>query len=150
MANGSTAIDGRSGSGSAGLRRVSLAGAALAAVAARCGPRPASAFVARRAPCQLALEKRGQILVVLEGLGLAAGGRQRLHDQPVRVLAHVVERDRALAGLQRLLAAACRQLLLAEPDQRAERQSFSRSRSPVSQSFQASSLMATSSRKRSR
>ena len=52
---------------------------------------------------------------MLERFGLASRGGQRLHDQPMGILAHVVERDGALAGLQSMFGAAGGQLLLAEP-----------------------------------
>ena len=73
---------------------------------------------------QLALQEAGQVLVALDGLGLAPGRRQCPHDQAVSVLAHVVECYRPLGGGERLLATARCQLLLAEADQRAERQAF--------------------------
>ena len=57
---------------------------------------------------------------MLERLGLASRGGQRLYDQSMGVLAHVVERDGALAGLQSVLGAAGGQLLLAEPHQGAK------------------------------
>ncbi len=52
---------------------------------------------------------------MLERFGLASGGGQRLYDQPMGVLAHVVERDGAMAGPQSVCSAAGDQLLLAEP-----------------------------------
>ena len=64
---------------------------------------------------QLALEQRNEVLVVLERFGLASRGGQRLYDQPMGILAHVVERDGALAGLQSVFGAAGGQLLFAEP-----------------------------------
>ena len=64
---------------------------------------------------QLALEQRNEVLVVLERFGLASCGGQRLYDQPMGVLAHVVESDGALAGLQSVFGAAGGQLLFAEP-----------------------------------
>ena len=69
---------------------------------------------------QLALEQRNEVLVVLERFGLASRGGQRLYDQPMGILAHVVERDGALAGLQSVLGAAGGQLLFAEPHQGAK------------------------------
>ncbi len=52
---------------------------------------------------------------MLESLGLASRSGQRPYHQPVGVLAHVVERDGALAGLQRLFGTASGQILFAEP-----------------------------------
>jgi len=52
---------------------------------------------------------------VLERFGLASRGGQRLYDHPMGVLAHVVERDGALAGLETVFGAAGSQLLFAEP-----------------------------------
>ena len=52
---------------------------------------------------------------MLERFGLASRGGQRLYDQPMGVLAHVVERDGALAGLQSVFGATGGQLLFAEP-----------------------------------
>ena len=66
------------------------------------------------------LEQHNEVLVVLERFGLASRGGQRLYDQPMGVLAHVVERDGAPAGLQRVLGAAGDELLLAEPHQGAK------------------------------
>ena len=64
---------------------------------------------------QLVLKQCNEVLVVLERLGFASRGGQRLHDQPMGVLAHVVERNGAPAGLQGMSGAAGRQLLLSEP-----------------------------------
>ena len=50
-----------------------------------------------------------------ECFGLASRGGQRLYDQPVGVLAQVVDRDGALPGLQSAIDATCGQLLFAEP-----------------------------------
>jgi hypothetical protein len=57
-----------------------------------------------------------------ERFGFASGGSQRLYDQPVGVLAHVVEGDGALAGLQRVFGAAGGQLLFAKLHHGAEGQ----------------------------
>ena len=52
---------------------------------------------------------------MLKCFGIASHGDQRLHDQPMSVLAQVVKRDGAPAGLQSVFGTAGRQLLLAEP-----------------------------------
>ena len=49
---------------------------------------------------QLAPEQRNEVFVVPERFGIASRGGERLYDQPMRVLTHVVERNGAPAGLQ--------------------------------------------------
>jgi hypothetical protein len=61
---------------------------------------------------------------VLERFCLAPCGSQRLHDQPMRVLAQGIHRDCPIGGLERGLRVARLQRLLGVPDHRAERQAF--------------------------
>src|SRR5258708_6653879 len=69
---------------------------------------------------QLALEQHNEVLIVLERFGLASRGNQRLYDQAMGVLAHVVEHDGALAGFERAFGPTGGQFLFAEPDQGAK------------------------------
>ena len=52
---------------------------------------------------QLALEQRDEILIVLERFGLAPCGGQPLYDQPMRVLAQIVDRQRTMGCLKRFM-----------------------------------------------
>ena len=86
---------------------------------------------------QLALEQRNEVLVVLERFGLASRGGQRLYDQPMGVLAHVVEREARWPAFRacsaRPAASSCSPSRTRAP----RASSSSLSRSPVSHSFQA-------------
>ncbi len=123
LANGSTAIEGRSGSGRAGLSSSSTAGALTDRLRiAQSGDERLGGGIGLGV--QLALEKRDQVVVVPERLGPASRSGQRLHDHAMGVFAHVVERDGALGRLESGIGTVRRQFLRAEPHQGAERQVF--------------------------
>ena len=119
LAKGSTAIEGRSGSGRAGLialferrrfdDRLGVAKSGNERLGRGIG-----------LGVQLAPEQHDQGVIVLEGFGLASRRGQRLHDHPMGVFAHVVERDGALGGLEGRAGMAGGQLLFAEAHQRAK------------------------------
>ena len=99
LATGGTAIDGRSGcGGSAGFAVSWTAGDPLGA--AELGDERPGCSIGLRV--QLALEQCNEVFVMPECFGLASRGGQRLYDQPVGVLAQVVDRDSALAGSERV------------------------------------------------
>ncbi len=83
---------------------------------------------------QLALQQCDEVVVVLERFGLSSRSDQRLYDQPMGVLAQVVERDGATAGLQGMFGTTGGELLRAQPHQGAEgefKQPLAFSRQPV-------------------
>ena len=73
---------------------------------------------------QLALQKRSEILVVLERVGPAPARSQRAHDQTVRVLAQTADGYGPVGGAECLLVVASLKLLLAQLDHGIERQAL--------------------------
>ena len=101
---------------------------------------------------QLVPEQRDEVFVVPERFGLASRGGERLHDQPMGVLAHVVERDGASAGLQSVFGTTGGEFQFAEPHHgtKGEFSSRARHRQPFAQPSSLTAMSSISRRGRDR